>query len=177
MTTLPPGRWDGELNASSSKNKTSADRGSCAGSAMARGLAGSSRRRCRQPYRGERTGAGNETRTRDLNLGKVALYQLSYSRVGRAYYGMPRRSQPVLIDSAGWKGRGAPLCRSWEPALAGRDLERAARNPGNASPVGGKCPTAVNGIGGSSECWSAWPDPHSIHGRAPEMAASCPGGG
>ena len=27
------------------------------------------------------TGAGNESRTRDLNLGKVALYQLSYSRV------------------------------------------------------------------------------------------------
>ena len=26
------------------------------------------------------TGAGNEIRTRDLNLGKVALYQLSYSR-------------------------------------------------------------------------------------------------
>ncbi len=26
-------------------------------------------------------GAGNEDRTRDLNLGKVALYQLSYSRV------------------------------------------------------------------------------------------------
>ena len=25
-------------------------------------------------------GAGNEVRTRDLNLGKVALYQLSYSR-------------------------------------------------------------------------------------------------
>ncbi|CEE42240.1 hypothetical protein XAC3562_370036 [Xanthomonas citri pv. citri] len=34
-------------------------------------------------------GAGNETRTRDLNLGKVALYQLSYSRVEQnctAYY-------------------------------------------------------------------------------------------
>ena len=30
--------------------------------------------------RGVLTGAGNETRTRDLNLGKVALYQLSYSR-------------------------------------------------------------------------------------------------
>ena len=28
----------------------------------------------------EIAGAGNETRTRDLNLGKVALYQLSYSR-------------------------------------------------------------------------------------------------
>ena len=27
------------------------------------------------------SGAGNEIRTRDLNLGKVALYQLSYSRV------------------------------------------------------------------------------------------------
>ena len=27
------------------------------------------------------TGAGNEVRTRDLNLGKVALYQLSYSRM------------------------------------------------------------------------------------------------
>ena len=25
-------------------------------------------------------GAGNETRTRDPNLGKVVLYQLSYSR-------------------------------------------------------------------------------------------------
>jgi hypothetical protein len=28
-----------------------------------------------------KSGAGNEVRTRDLNLGKVALYQLSYSRV------------------------------------------------------------------------------------------------
>ena len=26
-------------------------------------------------------GAGDESRTRDLNLGKVALYQLSYSRI------------------------------------------------------------------------------------------------
>ena len=29
-----------------------------------------------------KTGAGKESRTPDLNLGKVALYQLSYSRVG-----------------------------------------------------------------------------------------------
>jgi hypothetical protein len=28
------------------------------------------------------TGAGEESRTLDLNLGKVALYQLSYSRIG-----------------------------------------------------------------------------------------------
>ena len=31
----------------------------------------------------ENSGAGNESRTRDLNLGKVALYQLSYSRLKR----------------------------------------------------------------------------------------------
>ena len=29
----------------------------------------------------QKNGAGNGTRTRDINLGKVALYQLSYSRV------------------------------------------------------------------------------------------------
>ena len=31
----------------------------------------------------EKCGARNGFRTRDLNLGKVALYQLSYSRSGR----------------------------------------------------------------------------------------------
>jgi hypothetical protein len=30
----------------------------------------------------EDSGAGEESRTLDLNLGKVALYQLSYSRIG-----------------------------------------------------------------------------------------------
>ncbi len=29
----------------------------------------------------EKKRAGNETRTRDPNLGKVVLYQLSYSRI------------------------------------------------------------------------------------------------
>ena len=33
-------------------------------------------------------GAANETRTRDLNLGKVALYQLSYCRT---LFGVKRR--------------------------------------------------------------------------------------
>ena len=32
----------------------------------------------------EKFGAGNETRTRDLYLGKVSLYQLSYSRKKRS---------------------------------------------------------------------------------------------
>ena len=31
-------------------------------------------------------GAGEESRTLDLNLGKVALYQLSYSRDDRSNY-------------------------------------------------------------------------------------------
>jgi hypothetical protein len=32
-----------------------------------------------------KSGAGEESRTLDLNLGKVALYQLSYSRMGTAF--------------------------------------------------------------------------------------------
>jgi hypothetical protein len=33
------------------------------------------------PHQTSLTGAGEESRTLDLNLGKVALYQLSYSRL------------------------------------------------------------------------------------------------
>ena len=41
-------------------------------------------------------GAGNEVRTRDLNLGKVALYQLSYSRFGgRNCIGLPAPVKPI----------------------------------------------------------------------------------
>src|SRR5579864_5602668 len=46
------------------------------------------------------SGAGNESRTRDLNLGKVALYQLSYSRRGRELYHRTheaRRRRPVAM--------------------------------------------------------------------------------
>jgi hypothetical protein len=35
-------------------------------------------------------GAGEESRTLDLNLGKVALYQLSYSRNEEYYYSVPK---------------------------------------------------------------------------------------
>src|SRR3989338_1302997 len=38
------------------------------------------RRACHAKRVSAKHGAGNEIRTRDLNLGKVALYQLSYSR-------------------------------------------------------------------------------------------------
>ncbi len=40
------------------------------------------------------TGAGKESRTPDLNLGKVALYQLSYSRGGRQLYHRAPDAQP-----------------------------------------------------------------------------------
>ncbi len=33
-------------------------------------------------FMGSGDGAGDGVRTRDINLGKVALYQLSYSRAG-----------------------------------------------------------------------------------------------
>ncbi len=39
-------------------------------------------------------GAGNEARTRDLNLGKVALYQLSYSRMNCVPNGFHESEQP-----------------------------------------------------------------------------------
>jgi hypothetical protein len=59
VTTVPPRQGDAllaELQAESKRGKASA-------------------------LSPEDPGAGNESRTRDLNLGKVALYQLSYSRV------------------------------------------------------------------------------------------------
>ncbi len=39
---------------------------------------------CNKP-RDLRIGVDNEVRTRDLNLGKVALYQLSYVHIGNQY--------------------------------------------------------------------------------------------
>jgi cytochrome c peroxidase len=46
-----------------------------------------------------KSGAGNETRTRDPDLGKVVLYQLSYSRIGAAHcsdcHGIVKRFDPA----------------------------------------------------------------------------------
>ena len=44
-------------------------------------------------------GAGNESRTRDLNLGKVALYQLSYSRITKDAFHYTELNQIVKIYS------------------------------------------------------------------------------
>ena len=43
-----------------------------------------------------KTGAGNETRTRDPDLGKVVLYQLSYSRGDDYYRFSPIFCQPSI---------------------------------------------------------------------------------
>ena len=44
------------------------------------------------------SGAGKESRTPDLNLGKVALYQLSYSRIDEAeWYSLRAASVKSLI--------------------------------------------------------------------------------
>jgi hypothetical protein len=49
-----------------------------------------------------RSGAGNETRTRDPDLGKVVLYQLSYSRARPAIIRIVRRmSTSEMHDGAG----------------------------------------------------------------------------
>jgi hypothetical protein len=55
-------------------------------------------------------GAGNEARTRDLNLGKVALYQLSYSR--------PKQTRNCRAEPPGVKKLAMH---------AGSPLENAAR--------------------------------------------------
>ena len=47
------------------------------------------------------TGAGNGTRTRDFNLGKVALYQLSYSRSKGPRSDPARRCRASLDVSRG----------------------------------------------------------------------------
>ena len=44
-----------------------------------------------------KTGAGNETRTRDPDLGKVVLYQLSYSRIGADNYSRTRWDVNTLL--------------------------------------------------------------------------------
>ena len=64
MTTLPPRRVDATLGCRHDVAKQKGER--------------------RLPLM--KSGAGNESRTRDLNLGKVALYQLSYSRIDNRNY-------------------------------------------------------------------------------------------
>src|SRR5436190_957582 len=52
-------------------------------------------------------GAGNRTRTGDIDLGKVALYQLSYARVVRRR----RVSEPLARSQGRLTGRGRDVFR------------------------------------------------------------------
>ena len=58
-----------------------------------------------------RDGAGNRTRTGDIHLGKVALYQLSYSRPGMEPPGklLPTSTKHNLI------GKGLESCQANRP--------------------------------------------------------------
>ena len=67
-------------------------------------------------------GAGNRVRTGDLNLGKVALYQLSYSRVA---------TRIVVPGANGVKRADAPISRR-RRALADAPHASAGRAFGGA---------------------------------------------
>ena len=57
--------------------------------------------------------AGNGTRTRDPNLGKVVLYQLSYSRTIRSSL-QRRRTAPSLRDAHANERKN--ICLRWRPS-------------------------------------------------------------
>ena len=83
-----------------------------------------------QPLTFQPPRAGNGTRTRDPNLGKVVLYQLSYSRVP------PKSNRSV--------GRYLPPCHRFRPS----GLDRPAVGP-SGRPSGGegdRTPDLVNAI-------------------------------
>ncbi len=67
-------------------------------------------------------GAGDGIRTRDINLGKVALYQLSYSREANC---VNRHEANVIIVA-----RGLENCQTWvETAKLREGLSARTRTP------------------------------------------------
>ncbi len=81
-------------------------------------------------------GAGDESRTRDLNLGKVALYQLSYSRVflPTTYcLAAPRRIASYDIPHRNWSGRRVSNSRPqpWQGCALPTELLPQSTSPGS----------------------------------------------
>ena len=71
-------------------------------------------------------GAGEESRTLDLNLGKVALYQLSYSRENERHYNeRQKKAQTQQRDPARQRNAAAPAER---PAWLSR-VEKVTPTP------------------------------------------------
>jgi hypothetical protein len=110
-------------------------------------------RQQRAAARGGRSGAGNGVRTRDIQLGKLTLYQLSYARIADQQYnqsaarrqsaGRPgRRHGRVLSGGERPRTRG-PGSRVWTsdpsfspPPAAGAAARRGAE--GGSSRTGGR---------------------------------------
>ena len=61
-------------------------------------------------FGGEKIGAGNETRTRDFHLGKVVLYQLSYSRFADALV-HASATRPSILAHGGYVSIALVHCR------------------------------------------------------------------
>ena len=87
--------------------------------------------RCRPAPHGDALRAGHGTRTRDPNLGKVVLYQLSYSREADRILapGAPRRNAAALSRFA-----------------SAADRARCPRLRGSSGGEGDRTPDLVNAI-------------------------------
>ena len=66
----------------------------------------------------EEIGAGNETRTRDPNLGKVVLYQLSYSRIEERYFNLSFDTVKIHLKRTGGRRNTQPT-QSLSAAMTG----------------------------------------------------------
>ena len=86
-------------------------------------------------------GAGNETRTRDPDLGKVVLYQLSYSRLGG-----------LCLTALSNFGAGNET-RTRDP-----DLGKVVLYQLSYSRLGGLCLTALSNFGAGNETRTRDPD-------------------
>ena len=62
-------------------------------------------------------GAGNETRTRDFHLGKVVLYQLSYSRFADALSNASS-TRPSILAHGGYVSIALAHCRTFKGKVA-----------------------------------------------------------
>src|SRR5580765_8500863 len=85
-------------------------------------------------------GAGNEARTRDLNLGKVALYQLSYSRAPRT---------PGIVGRGSPKSRKSRLKREADRDHQCGRIEAHGGGPDHAGRVAGVIALHVGVVVGS----------------------------
>src|SRR5574337_1584836 len=73
-----------------------------------------------------KSGAGNETRTRDPDLGKVVLYQLSYSRIGASNDSRTGAAVNSLIRATAGHADPSGSARGHHPKTRGPERIRAS---------------------------------------------------